>query len=148
MKKRSKDDVKEIGIKTIITLNKPYPKSKLKPMPLYEWVDEKKRKNSTLTKVTTEDEKYLAEHNIFVKKLKEDRTGRRVNIGGIILKWVDEFHLEFTSANETEARIKFHSIINRNLNLAGYEAKTKCSRLYQGEEELDCMDENLNKYKK
>jgi len=37
---------------------------------------------------------------------------------------------------------------NPNLKFAGYEAKTKCNRLYQGEEGLDCMDENLNKYKK
>ncbi len=149
VKKPKQPEMNEVGIDTIIELDDKFPKSKLKEKTLYEWSDDKKipDKFTSASPITKEQEEYLNNHGIFVREIPDNRTGRVVEIGGHRLKYIDEYHLKYSSATETEARIKFHTDINPELKLMGFKAKTTCKRLFEGNEELNCLDENINAYK-
>lgn len=154
-KKQSKEELKKANmvpteVKTIVILDKPFPKSRLKTALLYEWKDEDGNVETFGSPITKEQEAYLNQHGIFINEVPDERTGRTLVVNGIRLHWVDEYHLEYWTPGKKEEKVAqaaFYSRVQPYFNALGYNAKGDCKQHYEGEEQKDCFEENLDRNK-
>jgi len=154
-KEQSKEELETVNlvpseVKTIVILDKPFPKWRLKSALLYEWKDGDGNVEIFGSPITKEQEAYLNTHGIYINGVPDERTGRILNANGIRLHWIDEYHSEYRTPGKKEekvAQVAFYSCVQPYFNALGYNAKGDCKQLYEGEEQKDCFEENLDRNK-
>lgn len=146
--KIDRQNITKTGVRTIITLESDF--ENIKPLPAYRLSG--KGKPAVHRYAFSKEVKAFLEYNgISVKLFPETREPRGktiICVAGHTLTLIGERTYEYQSTTKDVARIAFHNDINPELKILGYSnTKAKCIDTFEGEEEVDCMDENLNKFK-